>query len=579
MIILKKNMPSALNGKVKVLILIFILITSINGISQIPAYLSSNSLVGYWPFNGNANDLSGNGNNASLNGVGLTKDREGNPNSAYHFANNSDIITIPPSFYTPFDSSFTISFWMKSNFGDRMDVLNLNDNGLFQTNLNVILNDGVGITSHGVLGFWNSAGNNNLGDGIAGMYTNNLWHNILMIRSGGVVELYLDGILSANTTNYLGTIGLNNSITLSGSFFPFYGDIDDLIIYNRAITSAEINNIVYNSNTTPYIISPKITDSYFINDTVKINWANAFGYDTVKIQYSINNGVTWQMIANNINVSTLQYTWIAPNMPGAECFIKITDINNPTKYAVSNKFLISKYKWQLVNSNNAFSVRDGVRGYSYHDKMFLMGGWNPTDPYNYPHVTTNEVWQSTDGNNWTMLDTAAWETRHCFGGLIYNDKMWVIGGDGVQGHFQKDIWNSNDGINWTKICDSVPWGKRMTHMTCSFDNKIWVMGGQQIIGWGNYLDAEYNDVWNSTDGINWNLVTDSAAWNPRGQISNVLVFDNKMWIIGGGTYNWDRKYYNDVWNSTDGVNWTLVTHQAPWQAREFHEVIVYDNAM
>jgi len=52
-------------------------------IAQVPSYVPSNGLVGYWPFNGNANDQSGNANNGTVNGATLTADRFGNTNSAY----------------------------------------------------------------------------------------------------------------------------------------------------------------------------------------------------------------------------------------------------------------------------------------------------------------------------------------------------------------------------------------------------------------------------------------------------------------------------------------------------------------
>ena len=45
----------------------------------------NNGLIGYWPFNGNANDESGNGHNGIVNGATLTSDRFGNSNSAYEF--------------------------------------------------------------------------------------------------------------------------------------------------------------------------------------------------------------------------------------------------------------------------------------------------------------------------------------------------------------------------------------------------------------------------------------------------------------------------------------------------------------
>jgi hypothetical protein len=62
----------------KILFTIFIAAT-FNAVAQtIPSYVPTNGLVGYWPFNGNANDESGNGNNGTVNGATLTSDRNGN---------------------------------------------------------------------------------------------------------------------------------------------------------------------------------------------------------------------------------------------------------------------------------------------------------------------------------------------------------------------------------------------------------------------------------------------------------------------------------------------------------------------
>ncbi|MFN5629181.1 MAG: hypothetical protein ACK48W_07830, partial [Bacteroidota bacterium] len=50
-----------------------------------PNYVPTNGLVGWWPFTGNANDESGNGNHAVVNAALLTSDRTGNANTAYSF--------------------------------------------------------------------------------------------------------------------------------------------------------------------------------------------------------------------------------------------------------------------------------------------------------------------------------------------------------------------------------------------------------------------------------------------------------------------------------------------------------------
>ena len=55
---------------------------------NVPDYVPSDGLVAWWPFNGNANDESGNGNDGEINGATLTEDEYGNTNSAYYFDGN-----------------------------------------------------------------------------------------------------------------------------------------------------------------------------------------------------------------------------------------------------------------------------------------------------------------------------------------------------------------------------------------------------------------------------------------------------------------------------------------------------------
>jgi len=64
--------------------------------------VSTNGLVGWWPFNGNANDESGTGNHGTVNGATLTADRFGNPNKAYSFDGLASYILISnPLFRQP----------------------------------------------------------------------------------------------------------------------------------------------------------------------------------------------------------------------------------------------------------------------------------------------------------------------------------------------------------------------------------------------------------------------------------------------------------------------------------------------
>ena len=222
-----------------------------------------------------------------------------------------------------------------------------------------------------------------------------------------------------------------------------------------------------------------------------------------------------------------------------------------------------QYSWENVTVAAQFAGRDGAGALEYADKMWLLGGWNqngifPTGP------TTNEVWNTSDGGNWTLVkpDTVSgWEPRHMAGWLVFNDKMWILGGDNNRGHYQYDIWNSSDCVTWNLITDNAPWANRspsgqapngrVLHYTLVFGGKMWVMGGQSL---PQALDPPpdpiptteyYRDVWSSADGMYWTQVLTEAPWakKGRGMICGAVVFDGKMWVIGGGTY-WSADPFN-----------------------------------
>ena len=146
-----------------------------------------------------------------------------------------------------------------------------------------------------------------------------------------------------------------------------------------------------------------------------------------------------------------------------------------------------------------------------------------------------------------------------------------------------DVWNSTDGIAWQQATANAPWGQRNLHVTMVHDGKIWVMGGQTVPQFvPDVPEAFYNDVWNSTDGVNWTQVTAHAPWSPRGMIQGSVEFNGRVWLLGGGTYDTPahptRLFYNEVWSSADGVQWRKDAI-APWAPRQYHSVAVFDNKM
>jgi len=241
------------------------------------------------------------------------------------------------------------------------------------------------------------------------------------------------------------------------------------------------------------------------------------------------------------------------------------------------------YQWTSVTHQAEFAPRDGAGALVFQDRLWFLGGWNPGDKAHFPKICNSEVWSSPDGKTWKLANPQApWEGRHTAGYLVHDGKMWIVGGDGNQGHYQNDVWSSSDGVTWECVNGNVPWGPRLLHHTVAFKGKIWVMGGQTLPQFAPAEERFYSDVWNSSDGVSWRKVADNVPWGPRGIIGGTAIFQDRIWVLGGGIYDTPqrgRSYYNDVWSSADGVNWKRHTEAAPWKPRQYHDVAVFDDKL
>ena len=221
-------------------------------------------------------------------------------------------------------------------------------------------------------------------------------------------------------------------------------------------------------------------------------------------------------------------------------------------YSLSSLTAIADFAgddWTLVTSNPAFPSRYSP-GVAVHDgKIYVGGGWG--GPY------LQDLWYSEDGLNWTEAPTPPWASRQWHSMISYNGKLWLIGGHNGEydPSYFNDVWWTVDGTSWTQATDNAAWDGRMGYETIVYDDKLWLLGG-----------GAKNDVWYTEDGENWTMATEHAAWRPR-KSPSATVKDGKMWIYGGAGTGGNTDTLNDVWYSTDGVNWTEATAEAAWPIR------------
>ena len=233
--------------------------------------------------------------------------------------------------------------------------------------------------------------------------------------------------------------------------------------------------------------------------------------------------------------------------------------------------------WVKVAERAAFSPRDSCGELVYKDRMWILGGW--MDSFKDP---PRDVWSSADGIEWTRaVENAPWKHADFPMTTVFQDKMWIMGGwhGGRLPHASasNSVWSSTDGAEWKLEIESAEWSPRMCGGLVVMNDRLWLMGGTQQYYFGTDDDLK-NDVWSSKDGIHWEQMTEHAPWSPRAYISPVAL-NGKLYVFGGGNYLPNYQVKNDVWSSTDGVNWTRETEQAPWSPRIWFTSAVYRDRM
>ena len=132
-------------------------------------------------------------------------------------------------------------------------------------------------------------------------------------------------------------------------------------------------------------------------------------------------------------------------------------------------------------------------------------------------------------------------------------------------------WISKDGKNWTKTELSESGLNSAYQKYVQFKGAIYALGTMR----GNYLDFTISTKISRTcDGKSWETVAEKSNL-PTRVFYGATVFKDKIWLIGGFD---GKRYYNDVWNSTDGVNWTRVAEKTDWSPRNT-SVIVFKNKL
>ena len=293
--------------------LIVALVFASNVMAQnIPSYVPTNGLVGYWPFNGNANDESGNGNNGTVNGATLTIDRNGVANSAYSFDGN-DVITSKPKNLSIGNNQRAISVWMNTNkIKTGGPLVEYGSSEILKRFGLLVLNNNKEYCYPFVACQFNDIDvNTNLSD--------DNWINIIVNYKSNIFEVYVNGKLEIKATNFnmysnnnVNTINTPNSDLLFGKSVGaefFNGYLDDIAIYNRALTEQEITAL-YSGTPATGLASTKV----FVDAPATVNQHQEVELSiSTEALNTADNVIAYQ---TDFSYDTTRFTYLGSNLVG-----------------------------------------------------------------------------------------------------------------------------------------------------------------------------------------------------------------------------------------------------------------------
>lgn len=273
--------------------------------------------IAHYPLNGNANDISGNGLNGTIQGtVTPIADRNGNANSAMQFGGSGQV-DIGANLA---DQNFSISMWLKpgSTQNQFADIVDNNHTG-FQ---NWVLQQDGNTLNRYVFGVHRSSG----GIGIFFNLQTDVWQHLVLVKSATTLEAYINGVLD-QTTAWDGTVNYSSPFFRLGNWAGggrhWNGGMDEVKYFNTALNQSQVTALFNEGTVQPiayYPFSGNANDAVgSLNGTVNGatlttdrfgNANSAYSFDGVNDLINLSNSPSFQ-VSNQLSVSTWFKTSLA----------------------------------------------------------------------------------------------------------------------------------------------------------------------------------------------------------------------------------------------------------------------------
>lgn len=335
-------------------------------------------LIAHYPFNGNANDISGNNINGTASNVTLTTDKLGNPNSAYHFNGTNAHILLPFSNLYNFapQDSFSISVWVAPEAGQSWIAQALVVKSPFHPDFTLSnWNYGVYLWDYTPMGGY--ALTHLLSSSIDTRIANPCWYNIIITYKNGIWKMYVNGILVSQDLTQTKFILQDGSSRIAfgrkgdaiGDWYK--GKMDEIRLYNRVLNQQEATAIA-----TCLQPCPQKNDFSFSQDPCSplstTFSTSATGFN--QIRWDFGDGNT----ASGVTTATNTYT-----NPGNYLVTMITD------YTTCSDTVKKTITIDIQNDNQLITTTDTTICFGSTKQIVATPGlnfcWTPTTYLNNPN--------------------------------------------------------------------------------------------------------------------------------------------------------------------------------------------------
>lgn len=263
--------------------------------------------------------------------------------------------------------------------------------------------------------------------------------------------------------------------------------------------------------------------------------------------------------------------------------------------------------WKKETDDAEFSERTNTIATTFNGDLILAGGrndsnifksrngiqWEKMKPTGQSTLTVssfynadmkefkNKLWLvnkdglhvSDSGESWAQVEASNFPS---FGAVqelklvVNREKLWLISVDVHERNYRKRVYSSIDGVNWDTVTKNANFEAVSEFKVVSFKDYIWIVQGKDA------REQRINKSYSSFNGIAWGGSFDETPVLNNAIGSDVAVFKNHMWSIGGSN---TRVMSNSVFSTLDGANWNRAKNSNLFSPRRTHSLVATEDRL